>query len=242
MDLPSNSIQKLAFNLPRQPTLTSCGPTCLHGIYRYFGDTISLETVIDEIMELENGGTLCVFLGVHALKRGYAATLYSFNLRVFDPTWFGLGREPMLSKLSARLKITKDEKLRVAISAYAEFLKCGGELKFADLNTALLRKYLKRDLPILTGLSSTFLYRSSREIPETCADDDIRGEPCGHFVVISGYDQSSKEADIADPFEDNPLAKEQHYKVNFDRLINAILLGSYTYDANLLIVAPKHTH
>ena len=32
--------------------------------------------------------TLAVLLGCHALRRGYEATIYTFNLQVFDPTWF----------------------------------------------------------------------------------------------------------------------------------------------------------
>ena len=52
-----------------------------------------------------------------------------------------------------------------------------------DLSGRLIRKYLKRDQPILTGLSSTFLYRTAREIRETDTDNtDLRRKcepPCG---------------------------------------------------------------
>lgn len=229
--------QRLVFDLPPQPSQTSCGPTCLHGIYRYYGDKLSLQDLIKEVPELEDGGTLAVFLGQHALARGYKATLYSFNLEVFDPTWYSLDRGQLMSKLKARSNAVRTRKLKLAINAYHEFLNLGGELKFADLNSSLLRKYLKQGVPILTGLSSTFLYRACREIPQTCQDDDIAGEPAGHFIVITGYHQDTREAFITDPYLDNPL-KNQHYCVSFDRLINSILLGTYTYDANLLIIPP----
>ncbi len=71
-----------------QPTETTCGPTCLHALYRYFGERISLDRIIKEIPYLEEGGTLAVTLGNHALSRGYKATIYTYNLHIFDPTWF----------------------------------------------------------------------------------------------------------------------------------------------------------
>ena len=61
---------KLPFAILPQPTITTCGPTCLHSIYRYFNDSISLKQVISEVSMLEEGGTLAVFLANHALKRG----------------------------------------------------------------------------------------------------------------------------------------------------------------------------
>lgn len=212
----------------------------MHGIYQYYGDSISIDALINEIPELtDGGGTLGVFLGQHALKRGYRATFYSFNLRVFDPTWFVLDRGALINKLTARLHSIRERKLRLAIKAYRDFLELGGELKFTDLTANLLRRYLKRDIPIITGLSATYLYQSCRENSLTCADDDIAGEPAGHFVVIHDYQPKLREAHIADPYLENPLGEEQHYTVSLDRLMNAILLGSYTYDANLLIIQPK---
>lgn len=53
---------KLPFSILAQPTVTTCGPTCLHSIYRYFGDSISLKQVVAEVTMLEEGGTLAVFL------------------------------------------------------------------------------------------------------------------------------------------------------------------------------------
>jgi hypothetical protein len=77
-----------------------------------------------------------------------------------------------------------DTKLKSAARAYVEYLALGGVIKFEDLTSELLRRHLKRGIPILTGLSSTFLYRSAREIPGTNEADDVRGHPAGHFVVL----------------------------------------------------------
>ena len=73
---------------------------------------------------------------------------------------------------------------------------------------------------------------------ETNNYDRIKGEPAGHFVVINGYAAKTDFVYMADPLNPNPH-KSQYYKVKFDRLINSIMLGIVTYDANLLIIEPK---
>ncbi|QAR32509.1 hypothetical protein EP073_03545 [Geovibrio thiophilus] len=224
-----------------QPDDTSCGPTCLHAVYSYYGEDIELSTLRDEITELETGGTLAVILGLHALKKGYKATIYSYNLMVFDPTWFRLPPDGMIKKLKMQMEVKNDSKLRYTSKKYIEFLTLGGELKFADLSPALIRKYLDRQTPIITALSATYLYRSPREIPENTDYDDLRGEPSGHFVVITGYDKPAKKVSVADPMLPNPFMKTSRYSVRMTHLINAILLGVLTYDAKLLVIEKNET-
>lgn len=105
-----------------QPDETSCGPTCLHSIYNYYGDSIDLHSVISEVKELDAGGTLAVFLGCHALKRGYKASIYTLNLHVFDPTWFKLQSIDLKEKLRLRGESRDDAKMLAAISGHMEFL------------------------------------------------------------------------------------------------------------------------
>jgi hypothetical protein len=140
------------------------------------------------------------------------------------------------------MAVKDTKKLQVASRAYIEYLKLGGRLQMQDLNAALLRRFLKRSVPVLTGLSSTYLYQGKREL-EDGTDDDIAGLPSGHFVVLSGYDKERKAVGVADPYLPNPLGKTQenvhHYEVGLDRLICAILLGVLTYDANLLVIEPR---
>jgi len=221
-----------------QPDLTTCGPTCLHAVYQYYGDDISLAQVIDEVKSLETGGTLDVFLACHALRRGYKARIYTYNLQVFDPTWFLHDTDYIEERLLAQMEAKDDEKLHLATRGYLNFLNLGGELCFADLTPSLLRKYLKRSIPVLTGLSSTYLYRSMREFGDLCEDDDVRGHVSGHFVLLCGYNRPDRLVAIADPHMDNPMADGQKYEVSIDRVICSILLGIVTYDANLLIIEP----
>lgn len=233
---------QLKFDILAQPDDTTCGPTCLHALYQYHGREVPLETLIREVPKLENGGTLGVHLANDALRRGYRATLYTYSLQVFDPTWFTgpgpLGSDQLIAKLTSQARAKTSSRLRNACAAYVEFLRLGGLIHFDVLSGRLIRKYLNRDLPILTGLSSTYLYQAMREFGPNDDDDDIRGTPSGHFVVLAGYDRKDREVLIADPLQSNPHSATRRYAVNIDRVIASILLGVLTYDANLLILEP----
>ena len=222
-----------------QPDEYTCGPTCLHALYRYYGDEVPLGQVVDEVQPLDEGGTLDVLLAVHALRRGYRAKIFTYNVQIFDPTWFNADRPVDLAdRLRRQAQVKSGGKLAVATEAYLEFLARGGQLRFEDLTPALIRKYLNRGIPVLTGLSSTYLYRSAREFGPRQDYDDIRGGPSGHFVVLSGYDNKDRQVLIADPLITNPVSSSNQYQVSIDRVICAILLGILTYDANLLIIEP----
>lgn len=226
-------------DIKAQPDEVTCGPTCLHSIYQYYQDTIELKEVINEVKSLKAGGTLAVMLGNHALKRGYKAHLYTYNLNVFDPSWFKYSTKKIIESLKQQMRYKfKRKKLLVASRAYVKFLEAGGKVFQHELNPELIKKYLKESKPILTGLSATYLYGTKREIPASNKFDSIRGEPVGHFVIINGYDEATNTAYLADPMNSNPL-NSQYYGVNFDRLINSIMLGIVTYDANLLILEPN---
>jgi len=232
--------KKLQLEILPQPDDTTCGPTCLHAAYRYFDDDMPLEQVIRETPTLDEGGTLAVLLGCHALRRGYRAKIFTFNLKVFDPTWFA-DRGDLISRLRAQIAAKHSAKLRRASRAYIEFLQLGGQIDMQELNAALFRRHLKRSVPILTGLSSTYLYGCAREIEPDNLPDDIRGVPTGHFVVLCGYDKRRKTVSVADPYLSNPFGENHYYEVGLDRLICAILLGVLTYDANLLVIEPDRS-
>jgi len=224
----------------QQPDETSCGPTCLHSIYQYYEKPYSLDSVIEDVEHFEEGGTIGVLLANDALKKGFKATIYSYNLQIFDPTWFSLSRKEMIEKLKAQMAYKHSEKLKIASDAYIRFLELGGILKFEDLRSAIIRKSLKKNQPVIAGLSATYLYKSMREFGADLDYDDLRGEPSGHFVVMHGYDMETREVFIADPIKSNPTGNGTFYKMKIDRVINAILLGIVTYDANLIIITPKN--
>lgn len=231
-----------------QPNDETCGPTCLHAVYRYWGDDVTLDEVIESAKSLSivgaGRGTLAVMLGIHALHRGYRATLYTFNLQVFDPTWFAYGGQATCRFLTEKLraqaeaKSGADSRFRVATDSYLEFLRLGGQICYRDLSSRLISGSIRDGLPVLTGLSATYLYRCAREYGLDDDYDDVRGLPTGHFVVLHGYDQRGRRVTVADPLADNPGFESQSYTVSMTRLVPAIMLGVLTYDANLLIIEP----
>ena len=229
----------LDLEIERQPDDSTCGPTCLQAVYRYFGDDLPLDEVIAGVRTLEAGGTLAVYLANHALRRGYRALIYTYNLSVFDPSWFEAKETDLAERLREQVRVKDDPRLREATDAYLDFLSLGGELAMEDLSPALLRRWLEEGRPILTGLSATFLYRSPREIgTDSLEEDDLRGHPTGHFVVLSGWDAEERKVRVADPLEDHPEFQEHIYWIPVERVINAVLLGVLTYDANLLLLEP----
>ena len=232
---------RLPVEILAQPDEVSCGPTCLHSIYRYWGEQEELGDVIARTQRLEQGGTLAVFLACDALKKGYQATIYTYNLLVFDPTWFTRPQQDIAARLQAQLKEKPNLPLQAATTGYLEFLSLGGQLRVKDLSRYLIRGLLRRRLPILTGLSSTYLYRTAREFGPDDTPDDIRGLPAGHFVVIAGYDRDHRTFLVADPYGTNPYSPKAYW-MNVDRVVAAILLGIVTHDANLLVIRPKTLH
>ncbi len=230
----------LDIQMLRQPTETTCGQTCLYAVYRYYGDTISFAQIVEEVSQLKSGGTLAVLLANHALKRGYKATIYTYNLNVFDPTWFSNGsKKKLVQYIEAQAQVKKGAKIKTASKAYIEFLESGGNLVLKDLTPRLLRTLLNKQHPVLTGLSATYLYRSARELSnDNCDFDTIAGKPSGHFVLLAGY-EDKKQIIVADPALNNPFSASLQYHVSTHRLICSILLGIITYDANLLVIEPK---
>jgi hypothetical protein len=233
---------RLQFDINRQPDDTTCGPTCLHAVYRYYNDSISLSEVISEVHGLPEGGTLDVYLACHALRRGYRATIIPYNLQFFDPTWAGISPREIGEKLKRQLDVKRNfPGFHMVTDAYLRFIALGGRLKFEVMTAGLIRRYLKKSIPILTGLSATYLYNSAREydVGGKLVYDDIRGESTGHFVVLAGYDRGNRSVLVADPLMPNPREHGHYYSVNIYRLICACMLGILTHDGNLLIIQEK---
>jgi hypothetical protein len=227
---------RLALEILPQPDDTTCGPTCLHAVYRYFGSDCSLPQLVEQIRPLPGGGTLAVTLANHALRRGYTATIYTYNLQLFDPTWFE-DSVSLAERLKAQAEVKTEHRLTIATEAYLEYLSLDGIVRLGSKISTLIRRYLQRGIPILTGLSATHLYQCAREFDNHY--DSIRGEPQGHFVVLHGYDKAKRRVLVADPLRDSPAFGTHTYEMDVESLIRAIMLGVITYDANLLVLQPR---
>jgi hypothetical protein len=223
-----------------QPDDSTCGPTCLHAVYLFHGDEMALDQVIGEVIPLTSGGTLGVFLGIHALRRGYDATLYTYNLNIFDPTWFDGDLDDLPGHLEAQAAVKPGGRLKLETAAYKDFLELGGRVRFEELRPDLIRRHLTEGNPILTGLSATYLYGCAREVDRNgrLESDSVRGVPVGHFVVVHGYDPKTDSVLVADPLREHAYGSHT-YRVGLVRLLGAIMLGVLTYDGNLLVVTRR---
>ncbi len=239
----------LPVEIEPQPSDSACGATCLQAIYKFWGDHRTVVSIVDDIPQLENGGTLAVELGCHALKNGYSAKIFTYNVQVFDPTWFQSQQADLTEKLKRQheLKRADDARLDRATTAYLRFLELGGEIDMQPLERKLIKQHITAKVPVLAGLSATFLYQEPRERPHPPNEfgisgipDDVGGQPVGHFVVLSGYDEERDCVRISDPSHPNPRFPASQYWFPLDQLASAILLGIVTYDANLLVVEPKN--
>jgi hypothetical protein len=61
------------------------------------------------------------------------------------------------------------------------------------------------------------------------------------LVVRGGSGPVHGVVGVADPLLPNPMASGHTYEVKMSRLIHSIMLGTLTFDANILIIAPKGT-
>lgn len=235
----------LPFSITPQPDEETCGPSCLHAVYRFYGDEQPLETTIGRIRTLPGGGTLAVMIALHAIDRGYGATIYSCNLHLIDPSWMPGGvpasRAFIQEKLRAQVAVKRDVRLQLATEGYLEFLDRGGELRMEDLTPSLLGGLIEGGMPVIAGLSATWLYRSMRERPGTSIDDDVAGEPTGHFVVLHGIDEERRLIQVADPWQHHPHPGSHAYAMPIDRVVGAIQLGIATYDAALVVLRPARS-
>jgi hypothetical protein len=182
-----------------------------------------------------------VNLARNALSKGFAAEIYTYNVKIFDPTWKPLAPKDLEKKLRQRQRKIRSKKQKKVIGFYLDFIRKGGVIRFDDLDEELfdrLHEGKGRHRPIICGLSATYLYRTMRETADN-QEDDIVGQPVGHFVVISGWDPARRIVTISDPLRKNPISETGIYKLPFTRFSNAVMLGILTYDENLLVISKK---
>lgn len=212
----------------RQPTDESCGPTALDAVYRHYGEDFGVSALVAEVGTTIGGGTTAALLGIDALSRGFSATIRDFNPLLFDPSWDGFSVDRLYGKLSASAA-TSDGKKRHVLESYMTFIEAGGKIGLGPWEPGILLEELRHG-PAICGLCCNSLYRSPRDlyVDGKCIVDDLRGEPCGHFVVADLADNG--RIAVHDPWDASVTVMDE------SRLAVAILLGSLTFDGTVLAV------
>jgi hypothetical protein len=222
----------------KQPDDESCGITCLQAIYHHYGVEATLEQLKERIEHWQTGGTVSVNLARNALSMGFAAEIYTYNVKIFDPTWKALSPRELEKKLRLRQRKIRSKKQKKVIGFYLDFLRKGGSLRFDDLDEDLFDRLFADRKPVICGLSATYLYQGMRETADN-QENDIVGQPVGHFVVVSAWDRAARIVTISDPLRKNPFSETGIYRLPFTRFSNAVMLGILTYDENLLVISRR---
>lgn len=226
-------------NILPQPDAESCGPACLHAVFRYFHQYTTLEEVIQGVGPKATGPVPMVHLAQDAIDRGFSATLHTCHFNIFDPGWKGLSKKGLLNKLRGMMENLSDKKLMNALYAYIHFLHSGGSLLFDPIDQNLFNKYLCCGFPVLCRINAARHYDHQQDGPldihPHMAGRDTTGQ-ASKFVVL--YSMHGDVVDVADPYPQNPLGDGHHYPVDAFHLLSSIEADKGTYDASLLVLSP----
>lgn len=206
--------------IAEQPTQVSCGQTALAMLLSYFDDRIAPEELMKDIpmLKTDDGkdwGTVIPDLAHWCMRRGYQATLHTFDSQLVHQTWAQLETDAIIHEL----KTLRDTFVfptigthisRTFIDAYVRYLSDGGILIIAPCITLSLIHTLLTNGPFIATVSYANLYTAKG------------GTTATHFVVVYGSDANGNIL-IADPWKDNGFQT-----VDPERLIGAVMAAQMT--------------
>jgi len=174
----------------------TCGPSSLQQVFAYYGKKLTLDEILKNVKMFKNFGTWTAYLGLCAMELGYKVKLIYYNVKYVDPTWFKLPRKKLIKKLKQSLKKAKRLKDKRALKSLIKYLEGRGKIEFRIPSKQLLINCLNRKIPPIVCLSCTSLRGNKRVNHKTYRDSEY-GQPEGHFIVVSGYENG--KFIIADP-------------------------------------------
>lgn len=220
-----------------QPTQSSAGPTSLRMILAFHGMAVPHDEMLEVLPLDPEDGARGPQIGLAALRCGFQVTIIPYERCILRPQWSTLPPATLLEHLERVGLDGSDAGPRgegVLARIYADYLRAGGELRFAPLSRELLVSYLQQHTPLIAALDAEYLYAAS-----TAADHEA-GPRQAHFLVVGGYDAATDEFAVSDPWYDIPLANTGgRYRIPSDRLVTAVLLGAEANDAELIAIRPR---
>jgi len=217
---------KIILNVPRfKQKKNTCGPSSLQQILAYYGIEMDLKKIMRNVKIYKGGFAFMSDLATYVKKLGFDSKIICYDASIVDPTWSELSKRKIIQKLVKRFKFEKN-----GIKKLIKFLKVNGKLEIRIPTKELILSYLKKKVPPIICLSSTILRGKSRRYKGKY--DDIKGNPIGHFLVISGYDNGYFI--VTDPSR----ISKGIYKVKEDKL----LFSWFFWGGWLLIIKPKRCY
>ncbi len=184
-----------------------CAQASAAQIISYYGLNKSLEEIKQEVpvyidSDGRKYGTSLGHIATYFQKLGFKTKLHSSDIIIFDRSWQEINSEELAKKLSERTPFIKhgiydEATIKVIVDGYSQYLASGGQISLPLVDTAYILKYLQQG-PLYMVVS----YNSLNNCPKydfsgDPIQDDIKGIPTTHAIVISGYQDGQFE--IVDP-------------------------------------------
>jgi len=226
--------------------LQDCVQASAAQIIGFYGVNRSLEEIKKEVPVYisKDGRPLGSSLGhiaTYFLTLGFATTIHTVDIQIFDRTWGKLTKEEIIEKLIQRRKyikhpIYKEEEFDLIFDGYISFLKSGGEISFPIITNKYIFNLLTKG-PIYAVINFQFLNSAPKYAFENgqIVRDDIKGDAGTHAVVISGF--KNNRYVIVDPDNNHGGIRE----IEADHLLGSFYLAQIDYD-NLLISLAQKIH
>ncbi len=214
-------------------------------ILAFYGIRKTIEEIKNEVPPLRSKdgeliGTLWAHIALYFLELGFNVTFHTTDVVIFDRRWKNLSNKELLKKLEQRQPhLTHGfygrEILDAYFDGYTRFIKKGGIVQLPIVTSDYLYGLLKKG-PILASVDYQFLNDVSKwsYMAETdrWVEDDIKGIPLTHAIIISGYRDGVYT--IVDPdFRYGGVRT-----IPADHLLGAFYLAQFSFDNMLITLSP----
>lgn len=199
-----------------------CGPICVSMILRYYSIIRDPAQVTEEIRSFDkdmvlpkDSFTYMPQLGSYFIKQGFKAEIVTFS-----PYLFVQKDKEIVSILDRLTRFYNDVKdkpvsdeIKRPAKYFVDFIKRGGNVTVKIPDEADIRSELASSRPILTGLTSNFLYPKQKDPGFNF-----------HGNVITGIDD--KYVYVNDPYADERGGMRKHLIIEFLFGIHAAAFGA----------------
>jgi hypothetical protein len=155
---------------------TACTNACLRMVAGYFGRELERDAIDRALFKDSAGCSFNTDLARIALRHGFAADCYGYNLYLTDPADAGLSPAALLDRLRRERAHLRDPWYRPMLESIVAALQEGVHYAVRRPAFEIAASYLRARIPVIAVVSYPALH-------------GVRGNPfSGHDVVLTGYD------------------------------------------------------